>query len=151
MMNKMPMKFGNYEVVRLKHDDLGMLNEYFLPMDSLERKFNRCKRMSALKHEGYVVLGIVFVDKETYLNMRINDTVEDYCYQDRLEQEYKIKYRHDEMDRDTYIDTMKLIQDYKWTCLKKLDMQMRRLFREDFECYNEVAIQLYDQFLGCVM
>ena len=149
-MNKMPMKFGDYEVVKLKLED-SVITEYFLPMTSLERKLDRWSRMNELKSSGYVVLATVFVDKETYLNMRINDTVDDYCYQDKLEQEYRVKYRHGEIDREVYIDTMKAIQDYKWTCLKKLDMQMRRLFREDFDCLNEIAIQLYDQFLKGIM
>jgi hypothetical protein len=149
-MNKMPMKFGDYEVVKLRLDD-SIVTKYFLPRTSLERKINRWSRMCDLKSEGYVVLATVFVDKETYLNLRINDTVEDYCYQDRLKQDYRYKYRIGELNRDTYIDTMKSIQDYKWTCLKRLDMQMRRLFREDFDCYNEIAVQLYDQFLRSVM
>ena len=149
-MNKMPMKFGDYEVVKLRLED-SVITEYFLPMTSLERKLDRWSRMNELKSSGYVVLATVFVDKETYLNLRINDTVGDYCYQDKLEQEYRVKYRHDEIDREVYIDTMKAIQDYKWTCLKKLDMQMRRLFREDFDCYNEIAVQLYDQFLKGIM
>lgn len=151
MMNKMPMKFGDYEVVKLKHEDLGVITEFFLPNTSLERKFERWTRMSDLKNEGYVVLATVFVDKETYLNLKVNQTIEDYCYEDNLEQEYKVKYRRGEVSRDVYIDTMKGIQDYKWTCLKKLDMQMRRLFREDFDCWNEIAIQLYDQFLKGIM
>lgn len=149
-MNKMPMKFGDYEVVKLRLDD-SVITEYFLPRTSLERKIDRWSRMCDLKSEGYVVLATVFVDKETYLNLRINDTVDDYCYQDKLEQDYRYKYRIGELNRDTYIDTMKSIQDYKWTCLKRLDMQMRRLFREDFDCYNEIAVQLYDQFLRSVM
>lgn len=149
-MDKMLMKFGNYEVVKLRRED-SVITEYFLPRTSLERKLDRWSRMNELKNNGYSVLAIVFVDKETYLNMRINDTVGDYCSQDKLEQEYRVKYRHGEVNRDVYIDTMKAIQDYKWTCLKKLDMQMRRLFREDFDCWNEIAIQLYDQFLEGIM
>lgn len=149
-MNKMPMKFGDYEVVKLRLED-SVITEYFLPMTSLGRKLDRWSRMNELKSNGYVVLATVFVDKETYLNMRINDTVDNYCYQDRLEQEYRVKYRLGEMNRGVYIDTMKAIQDYKWTCLKKLDMQMGRLFREDFNCYNEIAVQLYDQFLKGIM
>ena len=150
-MNKMQMKFGDYEVVKLRRLDDSIVTEYFLPMTSLERKIDRRSRMNKLKNSGYVVLATAFVDKETYLNLRINDTVADYCYQDKLEQDYRYKYRIGELNRDTYIDTMKSIQDYKWTCLKILDMQMRRLFREGFDCYNEIAVQLYDQFLRRVM
>lgn len=90
-MNKMPMKFGDYEVVKLRLDD-SVITEYFLPRTSLERKIDRWSRMCDLKSEGYVVLATVFVDKETYLNLRINDTVADYCYQDKLEQDYRYKY-----------------------------------------------------------
>lgn len=148
---KMQMKMGDYEVVKLYSTELGYTTEFFLPNNTLERKLSRRITLSDRKSAGYAIVAIAYVDEETYINLRINETIEDYCYEDRLEQEYRVKYRHGEIDREVYIDTMKSIQDYKWTCLKKLDMQMRRLFRKDYECYNEIAVQLYDQFLKGIM
>jgi len=148
----MKLKTGDYAVYRLFNaatDDF--LTEFFLPETSFRRWCDRKVRLAELKAAGYVIQGMVYVDHETYLNLRINDTVNDYCYEDRFEQECRVKYRRGEMSREVYIDTMKAIQDYKWTCLKKLDMQMRRLQRHDYDCYNEVAIQLYDHFLSSML
>lgn len=144
----MIMKMGKYQVYRMYNkENEEYLTEFFLPDDNLISMLNRLNTISSLKSEGFAVIGVVYVNKETYLNLKINDTVDDYCEQDRLEQEYRTRYKRDEISRDVYIDTMKCIQDYKWTLLKKLDMQMRRLYREGYDCDNEVAIQLYDKFL----
>lgn len=125
--------------------------EFFLPDESLRRLANRLLTLADYKERGYQVAGILYVDKEAYLNARLANTVEDFLYEDRLEQETKRKFRTGQMDRDVYLDTMRGIQDYKWTCLKKIDMQIRRMVREDFNIENEIALALYDQYLQAVL
>ena len=46
---------------------------------------------------------------------------------------------------------MRLIDDFKWTCLSKLEQQVRRLVREDFTVQNEIALQLYDGQIAWVL
>jgi hypothetical protein len=89
----------------------------------------------------------VFVDEETYINMRINDTVDEYLYEDYEEQECRKKYRNGYVNPEGFKYSMQTIKEYKWTLMKKLDKQMSRLRERDFNCYNEVAMQLNDQFL----
>lgn len=148
----MKLRIGNYEVVKLYSERENLyINEFFPPTNGLKRLVDKASLLSAYKSDGYLIAVTMHVDKETYINLRINDTVNDYCELDKSEQEYRAKYRAGKINRDVYIDTMKDIQDLKWTCLKKLDMQIRRLNREEFDCYNELALQLYDQFLKGIM
>lgn len=148
----MKLRIGNYEVVKLYSEKENLfINEFFPPTNGLKRLVDKASLLSAYKSDGYLIIATMRVDKETYINLRINDTVNDYCELDKSEQEYRAKYKKGEMSRDAYIDAMKGVQDYKWTLLKKLDMQIRRLNREELDCYNELALQLYDQFLKGIM
>lgn len=148
----MTTRRGNYMIYRLYNKELSdYVTEFFLPDDCLKRMMTRLLTIQSYKEKGFEIAGILYVDKEAYLNARLNNTVEEYLYEDRLEQETRYKFRTGQMTRDVYLDTMKLIQDYKWTCLKKIDMQIRRLIREDFSVENEIALQLYDQYLKAML
>lgn len=148
----MKLRIGNYEVVKLYSEKENLfINEFFPPTNGLRRFVDRTSLLSAYKSDGYLVAAVMHVDRETYINLRINDTVNDYCELDKSERKYRAKYKAGKINRDVYIDTMKDINDLKWTCLKKLDRQIRRLNREELDCYNELALQLYDQFLKGIM
>ena len=145
-------KTGEYQIYKFYSRELDQyVTEFFLPDDSVKRMAYRLLTVASYREKGYRVCGILYVCKETYLNARLTQTVEDYLYQEKTEREIKIKFHKGEVSRDTYLDTIKMTQDFKWTCLKKLDMQIRRMIREDFEIYNEIALQLYDQYLKAVM
>lgn len=139
---------GEYLVYRLYNAEINdFLTEFFLPQSNLARWYNRAARLLDLQDRGYRVCAILHVDEETYLNMRINRTVEEYLYQDHAEQETRLKYRRGKMTQNVYMDTMKLIKERKWSLNKILDMQMRRAQDKDFDVENEIAIQLHDKFL----
>lgn len=145
------MKQGDYMIYKLyRKDPEDMVTEFFLP-DNPKRKVRRLASLASYKKEGYLVFGIMYVDKESYLNARLTATVEDYIYEDQMEQETRRKYKYGQINKDVYLDTLKLIQDFKWTCLKKIDMQIRRMVREDFDVENEIALQLYDQYLQAIL
>lgn len=139
---------GEYLVYRLYNAEINdFLTEFFLPQSNLVRWYNRAARLLDLQDRGYRVCAILHVDEETYLNMRINRTVEEYLYQDHAEQETRLKYRRGKMTQNVYMDTMKLIKERKWSLNKILDMQMRRAQDKDFDVENEIALQLHDKFL----
>lgn len=139
---------GEYLVYRLYNAEINdFLTEFFLPQSNLVRWYNRAARLLDLQDRGYRVCAILHVDEETYLNMRINRTVEEYLYQDHAEQETRLKYRRGKMTQNVYMDTMKLIKERKWSLNKILDMQMRRARDKDFDVENEIALQLHDKFL----
>lgn len=151
-MTAMQMKPGNYEVYRLLNNDLGEeVTAYFTPRTSWSDRFQRDNTIKDYKSRGYVVTAAVFVDHETYLNIRLNDVVQDYCAQDRDEQVLRARFRAGEINKHVYVDTMKLIADNRWRFLKQLDSLMRRIQSEDYDCFNEVAIQLYDRFIYGLM
>lgn len=145
------MKTGKYMIYKFYNKEHDIYQtEFFLPDETFQRLMTRLLTIASYKEKGSQIAGVLYVDKEAYLNARLNATVKDYIYEDRAEQEVRAKYRKGQMDRDVYLDTMKLIQDFKWTCLKKIDMQIRRMVREDFDVENEIALQLYDQYIQAV-
>lgn len=148
----MTTRTGNYMIYKMYSEELeNYTTEFFLPDESLKRLAYRLLTIADYKERGYKVAGVLYVDKEAYLNARLANTVEDYLYEDRLEREVKDKFRRGQMNREVYLDTMKAIQDFKWTCLKKIDFQIRRMVREDFDVENEIALQLYDQYLKAIL
>lgn len=142
------MKNGKYMIYKMVNTKGEEETLFFLPEvdeDKLKRKLARLLEVQSYKNNGYSVFGILYVDKETYLNARLDYRVKEYCQLDIAEQETRRdKYR---MTPEVYFQTMQMIQDSKWTCLKTISMTIRRLVREDFDVYNEIGIQLYDQYV----
>lgn len=124
------------------------VTEFFLPETCLADKIHKAKTLSDYQKNGYMCAGFVAVDKETYLNARLAQTVKDYCDNEAYREEVQRRYFQCEMSSRTFFDTMRLIDDFKWTCLSKLEQQVRRLLREDFSVQNEIAIQIYDGLHG---
>ena len=142
------MKTGKYMIYKFYNRGTDTYEtEFFLPDNTFQRTVYRLLTIASYKEKGSQIAGVLYVDKESYLNARLTATVEDYIYEDQMEQETRRKYKCGQLDRDVYLDTLKMIQDFKWTCLKKIDMQIRRMVREDFDVENEIALQLYDQYL----
>lgn len=162
-------KFSNKCVNRVKKESVKMKGDYmiyrlvkstgeeetlfYLPEkdcdNPLRRKAYRLLDLASHKQAGYEVFGILYVDKEHYLNARLDYRVKEYCQLDRDEQD--TKRRRLEMNPEVYVQTLEMIQDLKWTVLKQISMNMRRLIREDFTVYSEIGIQLYDQYLQAIL
>ena len=113
------------------------------------RKVHRLVDLNSYKCKGYIVTGVLYVDKETYLNARLDVKVAEYCKTDKHEQEVRLN-RH-MYDSNTLCTTLEAIQDYKWTCLKQISSLVRRLRNEDLEVNNEIAIMLYDKYLEAIL
>ena len=151
-MLQMRANVGGYLVYRLYNAEINdFLTEFFLPQSNILRRYNRSMRLADLKDSGYKVCAVLHVDEETYLNMRINRTVEDYLHQDQAEREICRKMRRGEVSQNVFVDTVKLIKEHKWTLMKILDMQMRRANDRDFDVDNEIALQLHDRFVKELM
>lgn len=146
------MKTGKYMIYKFYNRGTDTYEtEFFLPDDTFQRTVYRLLTIASYKEKGSQIAGVLYVDKESYLNARLNLTVEEYIDNDRYEQEVRQKYRCGQMKKEVYLNTMRCIQDFKWTCLKKIDMQIRRIVREDFDVENEIALQLYDLYLQAIL
>ena len=146
------MKTGKYMIYKFYNRGTDTYEtEFFLPDDTFQRIAYRLLTIASYKEKGSRIAGVLYVDKESYLNARLNLTVEEYIDNDRYEQEVRQKYRCGQMKKEVYLNTMRCIQDFKWTCLKKIDMQIRRIVREDFDVENEIALQLYDLYLQAIL
>ena len=135
-----------YKFRRPQEDDY--VTEFFLPEKCLIDKLQRLKTLSEYSKNGYVCAGFVAVDKETYLNARLNETVKEYCDNEAYRQDTQERYYRNSLSNKVYFETMRLIDDFKWTCLAKLEQQFRRIVREDFTVQNEIALQIYDGLHG---
>lgn len=143
---------NGYMIYKLYNSELGdMHTEFFLPDRDLKRVGYRLMTLASLKEKGYNVVGLLKVDRETYLNARLTETVTEYLYMDKEEVDTKVKFKCGMMSADVALKTLEMIQDRKWTLLKVLAMQVRRLMREDSDIRNEVALQLYDQYLKAML
>lgn len=143
------MKKGDYIIYKLINKKGEEVVLFFLPEKNtdevLRRKTYRILTLQSYKTQGYSVFAVAYVDKETYLNAKLDERVKDYCYADKLQHEFRER-RH-EVSPDVYFDTIQCCEDNKWTALKQISMIIRRLIREDLDVYNEIGIQLYDQYM----
>ena len=126
-----------------------VLTGFFLPDKTWLDKIERVKRIAEIRAEGYICSGFVRVNKETYLNARLEETVKEFCsnenYREKVLHEYQVEKT---MTSQVFFDTMRLIDDFKWTCLQKIQMQVRRLINSGLDVWNEIALQLYDSING---
>lgn len=122
---------------------------FFLPCKDIVDKIARDRELKSMVDNGYMCAGFVNVDRETYLNARIDETVRQFCENERFRTECVERFSAGGMSLKTFTDTMRLVDDFKWTCLTKIDMQVRRVLnREGFDVRNEIALQLYDGLHG---
>lgn len=125
-----------------------IVTEFFLPDKSVLDTLARNMTLAKYNADGYICAGFVRVDKETYLNARLNQTVQEYCENEEYRRNMTERYHNHTVTSEVFFETMRLVDDWKWACLKKLNMQVRRLIREDFNIWNEIALQLYDGVHG---
>lgn len=144
---------GNYMIYRLVDNEGREETLFYLPEkdadEILRRKAYRLLELAQYKSNGFSVYAIAYVDKETYLNARLDYRVKEYCQLDQSERDTRLRQR--EMTPETYLLTLEMIQDQKWCVLKQISMNIRRLIREDFDIHNEIGIQLYDQYLQAIL
>lgn len=146
------MRQGKYMIYKLYKKDINDYTlEFFLPDDDLKRKLNRVLTLASLKEKGYRIAGILYVDKESYLNARLAQSVQDYLYQDNAEHEVKKNFRQGLMSEEIAVKTLEMIQDMKWDLLKNIHRQVKRMVREDFDVENEIALMLCDQYLKAIL
>ena len=138
---------GNYMIYKFynrRNND--MVTEFFLPDESLARYFRRLATIKSYKENGYQIAGILYVSHEAYLNARLTNYVEEYCYLDAEEQETRRQYRRNELSAEVALKTIEMYEDSKWTKLKQISSVVRRLINNDYDGDNEIALQLYDQY-----
>ena len=146
------IRTGNYMIYKMYCKELNdMVTLFFLPENSLRRLYERQVTIASYKDVGYKVAGILYVDRESYLNARLTDTVEEYLDNDIEEQLVKEDYRFGKITCEVALQKLELIQDYKWTLLKKIHKQVNRLISEDFVVENEVALMLNDEYLKAIL
>lgn len=86
--------------------------------------------------------------KKERLQTSLNQTVDEYLYNEDHRKEITVKYSHDIIDRELFYETMKAIEDFRWTCLKVIDMKVSRILKSEDTVNNETALELYHALHG---
>lgn len=94
--------------------------------------------------EGWTVFSVQLCTKEEYLNYRIDDVVESVNDTSKEREKLRQEFREHKMDFETYMTARAITNELLEGDLRKLYRLMNRLRREDLDCFNEEATQLYD-------
>ena len=144
----MTTKTGNFMIYKLYNRELDdYTTEFFLPDDGARRLLERHLTLASLKEKGYIVAGVLYVDRESYLNARLEETVKEYLIVDRQEEEIRKSYARGMVSLETTVETLELIHDRKWSLLRKIHKQINRMIDSDYSIENEIALMLNDQYL----
>lgn len=81
-------------------------------------------------------------------HQKLADIVSDYLHNETFKEDVQKRFSCGTMTREVFFETMRLCDDFKWTCLKRLDFRMSRMIRSDIVIENEIALQLYDELHG---
>lgn len=123
---------------------------FFLP-DNARRRLERAIALQAMKDRGYLVVGMMYVDRETYLNARLTETVKDYKLMDEQEQDVREAFKRGENSYRTTLRSLEMIQDRKWQLLKRVNRQIERIIEDELEVKNEIALMLNDEYLKAIL
>ena len=125
--------------------------KFYLPEEgvssktALKRKAGRVLELHELKKKGYVITAEILVNREDYLNTRLNVLVGEYCKLDRSERELRLLrslYTKPNFCRD-----LEAILEQKRVALKRVISLIRRMNNEDLDIRNEIALMMYDNYL----
>lgn len=138
-----------YRIYRFKKPQSEeMVTKFFTPEVTLQDFLNRMSTVRSLTNDGYILAGMVAVDECTYINVRLDETVMEYCRNEEYHEEVNRRYHQSEIGANVYYDTIQMVDDRKWTLLHTIDKQVGRLLRKDYEVRNEIAVQIYDGLHG---
>lgn len=148
----MTTKTGKYMVYKMHNAEIGdSVMQFFTPDSSLKKVLERKFAIACLRDRGYEIHGILYVDHETYLNMRLSVTVQDYLDMDKKECSVRDEYEQGKISRDIAWYALEAIQSRKKDILKVLHRQVRRIQREDYDVENEIALGLYDFYTASIL
>lgn len=145
-----------YKIYRMENRKINdEVLKFYLPEEgvpskiALKRKAGRLLELHDLKKKGYVITAEILVNREDYLNTRLNVAVADYCKLDNEERQMKTlsSYWVHKLTNKSLCADLEPIVESKRVCLKRIVSLVRRLNNEDLDIRNEVAIMLYDQYV----
>lgn len=147
-------KIGSYMIYRLIEKETGKpITLFFLP-DKVHGKFNlrrclnRITTVQAYKHQGCVLAGVLYVDRESYLNGRLSYYVEKFLEEERQEQYYKTSCAAGKLKREVCEASLKVIKENKWNTMKSIASTIHRLNRSNYPVYNAVALEIYAEYIS---
>ena len=134
---------GDFRIYRL-YKDKEYITETFTPTEVKERLV----RLLALRLDGWKVVGVLFVDRETYLNYRLAQYVEEHIYNETQRKVYTEEFTSGKISEEVFIDTMSIIDSLRWTKVKQIYSVVRRMIRYNYTVENEYALEVYNTVMS---
>lgn len=104
------------------------------------------KEVTDLMKRGYSLCRVEYMDKERYLNERLNVRVQEYLSLDEDEQSYKSMFTTGQITEDTLYSTLNIIIGQKVAVIQQIKLLVGRIIREDYSVYNEIALGILDSY-----
>lgn len=146
------MKTGKYMIYSFYNEkENKYVKVFFKPDEYPQRTACRLLTLNSYKSNGYKIAGILYVDKEAYLNARLTAKVEEYLEIDHDEQEIRNKYKLGLISDEIAIQSLTIAEDTKWTCLKTISILIHRIIDDDYTVENEIALALHDEYLKAIL
>ena len=142
------MKEKRFYIYEMTHESAGDTQHLFFPPDvDCRDTIYRVAQVHDMTKAGYELDTLMMVDRETYLNVRLEHRVCEYLDNDSYEQETKRRWRDREITDKVALETLTMIQEHKATIMKQMGMLIRRCQRFDYDIDSELALALYDSYL----
>lgn len=143
MMNENVMRMGSYQVVSLVNAQGVEEKLFFAPVKCLKDEIKRRVRISQYSNAGFKVFATCNVNLETYLDLKIDYCVMQYISLDQQEREYKELHNNKPLE-GWELESIEMLKELKFTELRKLALNMRRMRSHSFPVKNDIAVYLYD-------
>lgn len=137
---------GEFTIVSLYDSETeSFTQEFFLPDEGF---ISKQVRLAELKTQGYRVAGVLYVNRETFYNAKLACLVNEYIKEDHTKQDAIRENKYGNIDADALFIIVQDCEDAKWRILKSMTKLIRRMMRWGYDIENEIALQLYDQYMA---
>ena len=143
MMNENVTRLGSYQVVSLVNSAGVEEKLFFSPIKCLKDEIERRVKIAQYSNAGFKVFATCNVNLETYLDLKIDYCVMQYISLDQREREYR-KLCNKRPLEGWELESIEMLKELKFTELKKLSINMRRMKSHNFPVKNDIAVYLND-------
>lgn len=133
-------------ILKFRNEEGQFKTETLYARDSVLKGLVRESLISDYRKQGFNFVAEFDVTREAYYIAKIDNSVLDYLENEQNRVKVQNDFRECKINKAVYIETMRLIDDYKWTVLSKLHLQMDIASRKEYNITNELAFDLVNAY-----
>lgn len=100
--------------------------------------------LSTYTKDGWGVFSVQLCTEEEYINYRIDEVVESIKDTNAEKEHLHRQFRAGEFNYETYLTALAMTNELDMSDYRRLYRLMNRLFRRDYTCHNEMAVEIYN-------